>query len=228
MQVREVPPSFNYVSLRTNTSENALEGRRTSQTKQLRHRSEEDAFCCKVVPEKSCLKVVNEEVQKLVDQGFVKKVPPEQINHDEPEWYLPLHAVFTPERTTRVRLVFDSSSKGHDGLSRNDRLEKGPNFINSLLDVLAAWRWDVYKKDEKDHVENYRPIPLLCIISKVLERCVLNRINDRLEDLIADCQHGFRSGRSCVTNLMETLDYIGAILDRAGSRLFVFRHFQSI
>ena len=74
----------------------------------------------------------------------------------------------------------------------------------------------VYKKDEKDHVENYRPISLLCIISKVLERCVLNRINDRLEDLIADCQHGFRSGRSCVTNLLETLDYIGAILDRAG------------
>ena len=89
-----------------------------------------------------CLKVVDEEVQKLVDQDFVKKVPPEQINHEEPEWYLPLQAVFTPERTTRVRLVFDSSSKGYDGLSLNDRLEKGPNFINSLLDVLAAWRWD--------------------------------------------------------------------------------------
>ena len=75
----------------------------------------------------------------------------------------------------------------------------------------------VYKKDEKDHVENYRPISLLCInISKVLERCVLNRINVRLQDLIADCQHGFRSGRSCVTNLLETLDYIGAILDIAG------------
>ena len=74
----------------------------------------------------------------------------------------------------------------------------------------------VHKKDEKDHVENYRPISLLCIISKVLERYVLNRIKDRLEDLIAVCQHGFRSGRSCVTNLLETLDYIGAILDRAG------------
>ena len=74
----------------------------------------------------------------------------------------------------------------------------------------------VYKKDEKDHVENYGPISLLCVISKVLERCVLNRINVRLQDLIADCQHGFRSGRSCVTNLLETLDYIGAILDRAG------------
>ena len=69
--------------------------------------------------------------------------------------------------------------------------------------------------DEKDHVENYRPISLLCIISKVLERFVLNRIKDWLEDLIAVCQHGFQSGRSCVANLLETLDYIRAILDRA-------------
>jgi len=50
--------------------------------------------------------------------------------------------VFTPERTTKVRLVYDSSLKGHDGLSINDHLEKGPTFINSLLDVLAAWRWN--------------------------------------------------------------------------------------
>ena len=91
---------------------------------------------------KGCFEVVKEEVQKLLDQNFIIKIPPEQIVHDKPEWYLPLQAVFTPERTTKVRLVFDSSSKGHDGLSLNDYLEKGPNFINSLMNVLAAWRWD--------------------------------------------------------------------------------------
>ncbi|KAK3706998.1 hypothetical protein QZH41_014076 [Actinostola sp. cb2023] len=51
-------------------------------------------------------------------------------------------SVFTPEKTTKVRLVFDASAKGHDGLSLNDHLEKGPNYINSLTDVLIAWRWD--------------------------------------------------------------------------------------
>ena len=55
----------------------------------------------------------------------------------------------------------------------------------------------VHKKDEKDHVENYRQfeISLLCIVLKFLERCVLNR-KQRLEELIVDCQHGFRCGRS--------------------------------
>ena len=85
---------------------------------------------------KGCFKVVDEEVQRLLEQNFVTKVPLEQTDHGKPEWYLPLQAVFTPKRTTKV------SSRGHDGLSLNDHLEKGPNFINSLLDVLAAWRWN--------------------------------------------------------------------------------------
>ena len=70
------------------------------------------------------------------------KVPPAEVDHTQPEWYLPLQAVFTPEKTTKVRLVFDSSAKGHDGFSLNDHLEKGPNYINELASVLMAWRWD--------------------------------------------------------------------------------------
>ena len=51
-------------------------------------------------------------------------------------------AVFTSERTTKYRPVFHPSSKGQDGLSFNEHLEGDPNFINSLCDVLAAWRWN--------------------------------------------------------------------------------------
>ena len=93
---------------------------------------------------RDCFEIVDEEVQKLVEQGFIIKVPHENVNHGQPEWYMPLQAVFTPEKSTKVRLVFDSSSKGHDGLSLNDHLEKGPNYINSLPNVLTAWRWDEY------------------------------------------------------------------------------------
>ena len=91
---------------------------------------------------KECLAIVNDEVQKLLDEDFVIKVPTEEVDHSQPEWFLPLQAVFTPERTTKVRLVFDASSKGLDRLSLNDHLEKGPNYINSLPNVLTAWRWN--------------------------------------------------------------------------------------
>ena len=91
---------------------------------------------------KDCLEIVESEVQKLLDQDFVVEIPPENVNHDQPEWYLPLQAVFTPDRTTQVRLVFDASAKGPRGKSLNEHLEKGPNYINSLPNVLMAWRFD--------------------------------------------------------------------------------------
>ena len=87
---------------------------------------------------KRCTDVVANEVHKLVDQGFVMKIQPEEVDHSKPEWYLPLQAVFTPNKTTKVRLVFDSSCEGHDGLSLNHHLEKGPNYINNIPNVLAA------------------------------------------------------------------------------------------
>ena len=56
---------------------------------------------------KDCLAIVDEEVQKLVDQSFVIKVPPENVDLSWQEWYMPLQVVFTPEKSTKVRLVFD-------------------------------------------------------------------------------------------------------------------------
>lgn len=89
---------------------------------------------------KECFEIVIDKVQKLLQEDFGIKDPKEEVDHSQPEWYLPLQAVFTTERTNRVHLVFDSSSKGHDGISLSDHLEKGPNYINSLPNVLLAWR----------------------------------------------------------------------------------------
>jgi hypothetical protein len=71
----------------------------------------------------------------------------------------------------------------------------------------------IYKKNEREHVENYRPISLLSVISKVLERCILNNIKDQLCKSIPACQHGYLTGKSCVTNLLEALDHVGSLLD---------------
>jgi hypothetical protein len=72
----------------------------------------------------------------------------------------------------------------------------------------------VYKKGDKEHVENYRPTSLLSLISKVLERCVFDCIKDQVFSQINACQHGFIPGRNCVTQLIEVFDKIGNLLDR--------------
>ena len=60
---------------------------------------------------KNCYEDIEAEIEKLIKQGFVTKVHPEKISHTEPEWYLPLQAVFTPDRSIQIRLVFDASGK---------------------------------------------------------------------------------------------------------------------
>ena len=76
----------------------------------------------------------------------------------------------------------------------------------------------VHKKGAKDHVENYRPISPLPIVSKVFERCVLNSIKDQLYQVISPKQHGLCTRRSRVTNLLEALDHIGPLLE-SGSQV---------
>ena len=67
-------------------------------------------------------------------------------------------------------------------------------------------------------MENYRPISLLPVISKVLERCVLAGLRDDISHLISREQPGFLAGRSCVTQLTSVLHYIGGQLD-AGKQI---------
>ena len=69
------------------------------------------------------------------------------------------------------------------------------------------------KKDSKEAAKNYRPISLLPIVSKVLERCVGNRFHDHLKDLISVLQYGFLPNRSCVTQLLSVLHTVGQSLD---------------
>ena len=71
----------------------------------------------------------------------------------------------------------------------------------------------IFKKGRRDFVENYRPISLLPVISKVLERCLLAGLRDHIYHLISLEQHGFLAGRSCVTQLTSVLHYIGGQLD---------------
>ena len=65
----------------------------------------------------------------------------------------------------------------------------------------------------RENVSNYRPISLLSIISKVMERCIHNRVYPNFSALINKTQHGFLKKRSCVTQLLPVLHDIGKNLD---------------
>ena len=65
----------------------------------------------------------------------------------------------------------------------------------------------VYKKGSKKLPENYRPVSLLAISSKVLEKVVCEGLLRACLPALPDSQHGFLPKRSCVTNLTCFMDH---------------------
>ena len=68
----------------------------------------------------------------------------------------------------------------------------------------------LYKKGDRAKAINYRPVSLTSHIIKVFER-VLRKIMARFIEkngLISENQHGFRSGRSCLTQILAHYDDI--------------------
>ena len=63
----------------------------------------------------------------------------------------------------------------------------------------------VYKKGDKHDPKNYRPISLTCICCKLCEHIIAISRMKHIEDsnILYDLQHGFRSSRSCETQLIS-------------------------
>ena len=84
----------------------------------------------------------------------------------------------------------------------------------------------VYKKGCRDSVENYRPVSLLSIVSKVLERAVINNIYDVLIPKLTLLQHGFLRGKSTVTQLLSVFHEISSHLDNSGQTDVIYLDFS--
>ena len=84
----------------------------------------------------------------------------------------------------------------------------------------------VPKTSETCVISNYRPISLLPIVSKVLEHVVHTRTLCVVEPLLHPQQHGFRSRRSCITQLLDVVHNIGKALDRGKEMDIIYLDFS--
>lgn len=71
----------------------------------------------------------------------------------------------------------------------------------------------LHKTGDKASVSNYRPVAILSSPAKLFELIIHKYIYSQVEPFIIDQQHGFRSGRSTVSNLMVFTEYISQALD---------------
>ena len=73
----------------------------------------------------------------------------------------------------------------------------------------------IYKKGCKTDSLNYRPVSLTSVVCKVLEKVIKQKVVGHLEgtNFFSRHQHGFRTGMSCLTQLLEYFSDIENSLD---------------
>ena len=123
-----------------------------------------------------------------------------------------------------------SKSAGYDDMH--------PIILRKLSDVLAAplkilfdktlkegkipQSWEraevkpIFKKGDKNNPGNYRPVRLTSIVCKTIEGFIRDALSKHLKTngLLSNHQHGFTTGRSCITQLLTTLhDWFSMIND---------------
>ena len=128
-----------------------------------------------------------------------------------------------------LKVLNPSKSCGPD-LVNPRLLKSSANIINyplcklfnmSLEKAIYPTHWKranvtpVYKNNKPTDVKNYRPISLLSVISKVMERCVYKHIHNHLldNDILTSKQSGFTKGDSAVNQLVNITNEFGKALD---------------
>ena len=96
------------------------------------------------------------------------------------------------------------------------------NFNNSVFSsnfpsyLKNATITPIFKKNDRNNVENYRPVSILPNLSKIYERCVYIQIYEYLNKFLSKCQCGFRQGYSAQHCLLVMVEKWRQCLDNGG------------
>ena len=142
----------------------------------------------------------------------------------------------------KIRKLNANKSPGPDGIYPREikeaEKELAPHFCEiyctSLAQKKAVTDWKlqnitpIFKKGSKDNPGNYRPVSLTSVPGKILESIIAEDITKHLEsnNLISDSQHGFRRGRSCLTNLLEFFHHMFSLYDEGRAVDIIYLDFK--
>jgi len=132
----------------------------------------------------------------------------------------------------------NSDSKGHDGIS--SKLTKAiiPEIANILAIIFDKSLQDgifpdnlkiakvvpIHKSEDKNIVSNYRPISVLPVFSKILEKLMYNRLLKYLnsKNILNKNQYGFREKHSTYMALLQLIDDISKEMDNRNHTIGIF------
>ena len=142
----------------------------------------------------------------------------------------------------KIKAMKDNKSPGVDGIPPKLLMETVEQisiplarvFNLSLKEGVVPYEWKeaniipLFKKGSRNKSENYRPVSLMSVICKLLERLIKDHMVDFLvkHKLLNSSQHGFLKARSCLTNMLCFLEEITKWIDVGSPVDIIYLDFQ--
>ena len=188
----------------------------------------------------------NYEKASLFNKYFTDQcsLPPGSDADPLPEFKLltdsKLDLIFTtPDEVRKILQTLNTcKASGPDGISNKILKECAHSLCVPLARLFnlsfqsgkfpSCWKLanvvPLYKKNDRQNVSNYRPVSLLCTLSKVLERIVHSRLYDYCTEnkLLTDKNSGFKRGDSTINQLLHLTNKITEALDKKQDVCLVF------
>ena len=186
-------------------------------------------------------KVLNEYFVTVFTKEDLSNMPIMEEEEDEKEILMGIE--ITEEGITKaVKKMKPNKAAGVDGFGSTFVKESLGGILVPLLSLMKSsmenaevpddWKRAnvsaIHKKGDKKNPANYRPVSLTSNIGKIMERIIKDEIIQLLErnQAIRDSQHGFRSKRSCLTNLLIFMEEVAEQLDSGEEVDVIYLDFQ--
>jgi len=100
--------------------------------------------------------------------------------------------------------------------------------LNKMQTEASKWSWEsgevpvdwklanvpVFKKGKKEDLGNYRPVSLILVPRKFMEKVILEVKHLGDNRVVSYSQHGFKRGTPCVTNLISFYNKVTHLVDQ--------------
>lgn len=146
--------------------------------------------------------------------------------------------IAAPYLINLINKLHSNKATGLDGIPARMLKLAAPIIVNSLVDTINSslregcfpdmWKlakvFPIFKDGDRSDCNNYRPISILAVVSKLIEKVVFNQLYDYLisNNLLSEHQSGFRPSHSTLTALLKNTIYWLSNMDSGKLNLAVF------
>ena len=101
-------------------------------------------------------------------------------------------------------------------------------FIFHCVQLYFLLMNTIHKGKSKAEAKNYRPVALTSLLIKIFEKVIRKQLVSFMDEhqLFNKSQHGFRSGRSCLSQLLYHFDLITRSLEEGHSVDIIYLDFS--